>query len=82
MTKHDRQTLKVTALLVCSLAFFAYGCGDTYDCRGIICDACEPDQVCCSGSCQAVYEEQGEESVLVGHYCLDTPPQTCPLEPI
>ena len=63
------------------LAFFG-GCGDDRDCSGIICDPCELGQECCAGSCRAVYEEQGEESVLVGHFCLDTPPQTCPLEPI
>ena len=59
------------------LALFV-GCGDD-DCSGIICDACESGQDCCAGHCQAVYEEQGDESVLVGHFCLDIPPQTCPL---
>ncbi len=60
--------------------FVLFGaCGDDYNCLGMICDPCEPGQICCAGDCQAVYEEQGGESVLVGHYCLDTPPEACPL---
>jgi hypothetical protein len=61
---------------------FCNGCGDTYDCSGIICDECEPGQDCCAGHRHAMYEEEGEESDRVRHFCLDTPPQTCPLDPL
>ena len=65
------------------LALFAYSCGDSDDCNGIICDPCEPDQECCAGHCQAVYEEpefEDDPPVLIGRYCLDTPQQNCPVE--
>ena len=64
--------------LMLAVLLFGCGCGD--DCKGVICDSCKPGQFCCAGTCQAVYDEQEDGSlILLGHYCLDTPQQTCPV---